>query len=98
MPSYTFQCEDCSETYNVFRKMSDISDVLCNKCSKKCKRVFNSVPVLFKGSGFPDADEKKIRNAQIESSTPRKHRSSAEEKVTQVYEDKLRAKDEKLKQ
>ena len=96
MPTYSFTCPQCQEPFDIFRKMTDSSDVICKKCNSLCKRIFNSVTVLFKGEGFPDADQKRMNRLQEESSKPRDSRSSASEKVTEVYEEKLKAKDEKL--
>tara|TARA_Y100000590_G_C15369128_1_gene881841 strand:- start:71 stop:331 length:261 start_codon:yes stop_codon:yes gene_type:complete len=57
MPTYSYQCEVCSDVIDVFQKMSDsaLKKSICNKCNKetKVKRIIKGGSgMIFKGSGF----------------------------------------------
>ena len=57
MPTYSYQCQTCGNTIDVFQKMSDVAlkKYNCNKCKKKSevKRIIKGGSgMIFKGSGF----------------------------------------------
>ncbi len=52
MPIYDYECVDCAHRFEMRRSFSDTSDVFCPRCGCSTQRVFSSVPVIFKGSGF----------------------------------------------
>ena len=58
MPTYTYSCDKCG-TYDVQHPMNDMLTV-CNKCKGlKIKKVYGTIGVQFKGSGFYSTDSKK---------------------------------------
>lgn len=52
MPTYTYKCED-GHKYEEYRGLNEDQKVHeCPTCNKPLKRVFDSTPVQFKGSGW----------------------------------------------
>jgi putative FmdB family regulatory protein len=60
MPTYEYQCKTCGHRFDVFHKVSDPSPKSCPECkSSPISKVFTSVGIIFKGSGFHINDYKK---------------------------------------
>lgn len=58
MPAYDFRCTQCGELFEVVRPMGAKGDECCPRCEAPATRVFTSVGVAFKGSGFHNTDYK----------------------------------------
>jgi len=56
MPVYDFKCRSCAKVFEVKRAHTDDTPVACPDCGSDTKRVFSSVGVHFKGSGFHNTD------------------------------------------
>ncbi len=56
MPIYEYRCEQCSETIEVFQKMSDDPLEVCERCGGHLRKVLHPVAIHFKGSGFYTTD------------------------------------------
>jgi putative FmdB family regulatory protein len=52
VPTYVYACTDCGHTFEVHQSFSDDALTTCPNCSGKLRKVFNSVGIVFKGSGF----------------------------------------------
>ena len=53
MPIYEYECEACSERFEVIQKFSDPPADTCTKCGKGPVRRLQSSPAIqFKGSGW----------------------------------------------
>jgi len=52
MPTYDYECPGCSLRFEVKRHFAFASGASCPRCEGEARRVFCSVPVLFKGPGF----------------------------------------------
>lgn len=50
MPIYEFECEKCSFKFDLLRKVGEGREALCPQCQGRGRRVFSSVPFIFKGS------------------------------------------------
>ena len=60
MPTYEYECTECSQRFDVFQKMTDSFLKECPKCKGKVKRLIGSGSgMIFKGSGFFATDYKK---------------------------------------
>lgn len=59
MPVYEYECSQCQFRFE--RKQSfDAEPVAkCPQCQGKARRVINSTPIIFKGSGFYVTDSRK---------------------------------------
>jgi putative FmdB family regulatory protein len=69
MPIYEYECEKCHSRFEVKRSFGEDGSAKCPECRGKACRVFTSVPIIFKGSGFYVTDHKKTNSA----STPEKN-------------------------
>ncbi|GAA3525789.1 FmdB family zinc ribbon protein [Nocardioides daeguensis] len=74
MPTYQYLCTECGHAFEQVQKFSDDALTTCPECTGKLRKVFNSVGVVFKGSGFYKTDSKSSTSA---SSTPATSTSSS---------------------
>ncbi|WP_436698747.1 FmdB family zinc ribbon protein [Nocardioides sp. BYT-33-1] len=58
MPTYQYLCTACGHAFEQVQKFSDDALTTCPECAGKLRKVFNSVGVVFKGSGFYKTDSK----------------------------------------
>lgn len=58
MPTYSYACTDCDNAFDVQQSFSDDALTVCPKCDGKLRKLFNSVGVVFKGSGFYRTDSR----------------------------------------
>jgi len=60
MPTYEYECKNCSHCFEVFQSMSEPPIKDCPKCGKEVRRlIFGGTGVIFKGSGFYVTDKGK---------------------------------------
>ncbi len=52
MPTYQYACTECGEQLEAVQSFSDPALTECPNCGGKLRKVFNSVGIVFKGSGF----------------------------------------------
>ncbi|WP_333617649.1 FmdB family zinc ribbon protein [Dietzia sp.] len=52
MPMYSYKCRDCGEAFDIRQEFSDPSLTECPNCGGTLRKLFNSVGITFKGSGF----------------------------------------------
>ncbi len=79
MPTYQYACTTCGHQLEAVQSFSDEPLTECPACEGRLRKVFNSVGVVFKGSGFYRTDS---RTAGSESkagttSKPAKSESSS---------------------
>ncbi len=58
MPTYQYLCTECGHAFEQVQKFSDDALTTCPECAGRLRKVFNSVGVVFKGSGFYKTDSK----------------------------------------
>ena len=69
MPTYGYQCLDCSHSFELFQAITAIPQEDCPKCEGKVRRLIGrGAGVVFKGSGFYVNDYKKS-NAKSQGKT-----------------------------
>ena len=59
MPTYEYECNPCGYTFERKQRFDEEPVAVCPRCQGKSRRVINSVPVIFKGSGFYITDSRK---------------------------------------
>ena len=64
MPTYQYRCRDCQADLEIFQKFSDPTLTVCPECDGNLRKVFNSVGVVFKGSGFYATDSRTSNKAE----------------------------------
>ncbi len=66
MPTYQYRCSECGHAFEKVQSFSDDALTVCPECNGVLRKVFNSVGVVFKGSGFYKTDSR----SSSTSSTP----------------------------
>ena len=67
MPTYQYACTECGEQLEAVQSFSDPALTECPNCQGKLRKVFNSVGIVFKGSGFYRNDSRNGNGAKPES-------------------------------
>ncbi|MBD8044070.1 FmdB family transcriptional regulator [Arthrobacter sp. Sa2BUA2] len=58
MPTYAYACKDCGHAFDIQQSFTDDSLTVCPACGGNLRKKFNSVGVVFKGSGFYRTDSR----------------------------------------
>ncbi len=58
MPTYEYECQSCRERHEAVQRFSDAPLTDCPRCGGPLRRVFSSVGIVFKGSGFYKTDSR----------------------------------------
>lgn len=58
MPTYAYACTTCPHRFDVVQSFTDDALTTCPECEGRLRKVFNSVGVVFKGSGFYRTDSR----------------------------------------
>ncbi|MGW4367879.1 FmdB family zinc ribbon protein [Nocardia takedensis] len=74
MPTYSYACTQCDNRFDIVQSFSDDALTVCDQCSGKLRKLFNSVGIVFKGSGFYRTDS---RSGASTASEPAKSDSSS---------------------
>jgi putative FmdB family regulatory protein len=67
MPTYEYVCRNCGKQLEVVQSFHDDALTVCPNCNGELKKVFGSVGIVFKGSGFYKNDS---RNASSSVTPP----------------------------
>ncbi|WP_342023962.1 FmdB family zinc ribbon protein [Arthrobacter citreus] len=62
MPTYAYACKDCGSAFDIQQSFTDDTLTVCPSCSGNLRKKFNSVGVVFKGSGFYRTDSRDAKN------------------------------------
>ncbi|MDN6202395.1 MAG: FmdB family transcriptional regulator [Micrococcaceae bacterium] len=62
MPTYAYACKDCGHAFDTVQSFSEDSLTECPQCHGLLRKKFNSVGVVFKGSGFYRNDSRNSFN------------------------------------
>jgi putative FmdB family regulatory protein len=78
MPLYEYRCTNC---HHVFEKFHEVGGTPgpCPNCGGTPQRIFTSVGLIFKGSGFHTTDYRKRGAANGESPAPASGKESPKE-------------------
>ena len=58
MPTYEYTCRACGEHLEVVQAFTDDALTVCPACGGDLRKVFGSVGIVFKGSGFYKTDSR----------------------------------------
>ncbi len=78
MPTYQYACKECDHRFEAVQSFSDPSLTVCPQCSGVLRKVFSSVGVVFKGSGFYRNDSRDSKAST--TATPAKTETKSESK------------------
>ena len=81
MPTYSYACTECADRFDVVQAFSDDALTTCEKCSGRLRKLFGSVGVVFKGSGFYRTDSREsTKSSSNGSATSTSESSSSSDK------------------
>lgn len=63
MPTYAYAGKDCDHAFETVQSFTEDSLTECPVCHGNLRKKFNSVGVVFKGSGFYRTDSRNASNA-----------------------------------
>ena len=63
MPTYQYQCTECGHAFEQVQSFSDDALTTCPECTGRLRKLFSSVGVVFKGSGFYKTDSRSSSSA-----------------------------------
>lgn len=63
MPIYEYECCVCDHHFEEKQSFDEEPVAVCPRCRGKSRRVLQSVPIIFKGSGFYVTDNPKSDSA-----------------------------------
>ncbi|WP_082895450.1 FmdB family zinc ribbon protein [Rhodococcoides corynebacterioides] len=82
MPTYSYACTECDNRFDIVQSFSDDSLTVCPQCSGKLRKLFNTVGIVFKGSGFYRNDSRgsssSSESAGSDSSSSKESSSSSD--------------------
>lgn len=67
MPTYSYACTECDNRFDIVQSFSDDSLTVCPQCTGKLRKLFNSVGIVFKGTGFYRTDSRSGSSTVSES-------------------------------
>ena len=79
MPTYQYACTACDHRFEAVQSFTDASLTECPACSGNLRKVFSSVGIVFKGSGFYRTDSRSGGGGVTASNESGKSESSKSE-------------------
>ena len=65
MPTYSYACTECDTRFDAVQAFTEDALSTCPKCSGRLRKLFNSVGVVFKGSGFYRTDSRESSKSSV---------------------------------
>jgi putative FmdB family regulatory protein len=65
VPTYAYACKDCGHAFDIFQSFTDSTLTACPECQGALRKKFNSVGVVFKGSGFYRTDSRDAKGSTV---------------------------------
>ena len=72
MPTYAYACTSCDHRFEAQQSFTDDALSECPQCQGRLRKLFNSVGIVFKGSGFYRNDSRKPDSSSSSSATETK--------------------------
>jgi putative FmdB family regulatory protein len=69
MPTYEYACKSCGEHLEVVQSFKDDALSECPNCEGPLRKVFGSIGIAFKGSGFYKTDSRSASGASKSASS-----------------------------
>ncbi|MGH3935424.1 MAG: FmdB family zinc ribbon protein [Pseudonocardiaceae bacterium] len=77
MPTYSYACTACEHQFDTVQKFTDSSLTDCPECSGRLRKLFSSVGIVFKGSGFYRTDSRASSGAESSNGKSENGKSEA---------------------
>jgi putative FmdB family regulatory protein len=68
VPTYSYACTECGNRFDVVQAFTDDALTTCEQCSGRLRKLFSSVGVVFKGSGFYRTDSRESSKSSTNGS------------------------------
>jgi putative FmdB family regulatory protein len=78
VPTYSYACTECANRFDAVQAFTDDALTTCEQCSGRLRKLFNSVGVVFKGSGFYRTDSRESAKSAVNGSAKTSPTSSTE--------------------
>ncbi len=65
MPTYAYTCTACGHAFDIHQAFTDDALTVCPECGGRLRKVFSSVGVTFKGSGFYRTDSRSSKSSSM---------------------------------
>ena len=69
MPTYQYACTSCGHQLEAVQSFSDDPLTVCPECEGRLRKLFSSVGIVFKGSGFYRTDSRQGAKSETSSSS-----------------------------
>ena len=69
MPTYSYACTECDNTFDMVQAFSDDALTECPQCEGRLRKLFGKVGVVFKGSGFYRTDSREAAKSSSKGSS-----------------------------
>jgi putative FmdB family regulatory protein len=76
VPTYSYACTECGDRFDAVQAFTEDTLTTCTKCFGRLRKLFNSVGVVFKGSGFYRTDSRESGKKSSESTESSKSESA----------------------
>lgn len=87
MPTYQYACKACEHRFDAVQAFSDPSLTECPECGGMLRKLYGSVGVVFKGSGFYRTDSRASATATDATATSSSSESKSESTSTKSTTD-----------
>src|SRR5690625_7492512 len=67
LPTYSYACTACDHRFDIHQEFTDDALTICPECAGRLRKVFGSIGVTFKGSGFYRTDHGSASSAAVKS-------------------------------
>jgi putative FmdB family regulatory protein len=91
VPTYSYACTDCDDRFDTVQAFTDDSLTTCAKCSGRLRKLFHSVGVVFKGTGFYRTDSRESAKSPSPASADSSGSGSAEKSGSSAKSEKSSA-------
>jgi len=82
VPTYSYACTECDNRFDAVQAFTDDALSTCPECSGRLRKLFNSVGVVFKGSGFYRTDSRESSKSSVKVDKSDSSSSSSSEKTS----------------
>jgi putative FmdB family regulatory protein len=72
VPTYAYACTGCGHRFEAVQSFTDASLTECPECAGRLRKLFSSVGIVFKGSGFYHTDSRKAATSSDKKETTSK--------------------------
>jgi putative FmdB family regulatory protein len=78
VPTYSYACTECDNRFDAVQAFTDDALQECPKCGGRLRKLFGSVGVVFKGSGFYRTDSRAGSGSDSSDGEKKKSSTSAD--------------------